>query len=83
MSERIMAAAIALVGLVAIAMNKRFARMSIISSREYFGIELPEGIRRYRFTIVYSRTIAIIVGLFMFVLGTLEALGIDWRAVYQ
>ncbi len=83
MVERVGAVAVAAMGLFAVIANKRFARASIVSSREFFGDRLPEGSRRYRFTIAYSRTIAIIAGSLMFVFGTLDVLGIDWRAVYR
>lgn len=77
--DRAVAVLIALAGLGAVVFNRRFGRSSVTSSREFFGRELREGSREYRFMVLYSRVIAVVVGSLMFLAGTLDLLGISWR----
>lgn len=76
-------ALIALCGLGVIILNRRFARAGVVTSREFFGRKMPEGGREYRFSVLYSRVIVILVGTICLVGGTLGALGIDWRHIYR
>lgn len=76
-------ALVALCGLAVIFFNKRFADASVKTSQEVFGISLREGTRAYKINRIYSRSLAILVGTVMFIGGTLGALRVDWRSLYQ
>jgi hypothetical protein len=73
---RVVAALVALIGIGAVVMNKRFGRASLDASRNFYGIKLPEGSRRQRFTVAYSRTLAVAIGSALAVMGALAAIGI-------
>lgn len=75
---RIFYALIALGGLAAAFANRRFAVSAHDTSARYFGREVRPGSRESRFMTVYTRVLAIVVGLGMFVLGMLGALGVIW-----
>ncbi|MBG0569257.1 hypothetical protein [Actinoplanes aureus] len=81
--ERLIAGLVAVMGLYAVVRNRSFAEASVVSSRRDFGIHLREGSRAYRFNWIFSRTMAITVGVVMLVGGTLGAIGIDWRDIYR
>jgi hypothetical protein len=81
--ERLISGLVAVMGLIALLENKAFARSSVQSSSRYFGIDLREGTRAYRFNWVFSRTMASVVGTLLFVAGILGVAGIDWRDIYR
>jgi hypothetical protein len=70
---------VAILGLAAALSNKRFARASTASSKEFFGRDVREGSREHKAMQVWSRTIAILVGTVMFVAGVLGVFGISWQ----
>jgi hypothetical protein len=45
-------------------------------SRNFYGAELPEGSKRQRFTVSYSRILAVVIGSVLAIMGILGALGI-------
>lgn len=69
---------IALAGLAAAIANRRFATASERSSAQHFGREIRPGSKEHRFMVIWSRTLAVLVGTTIFVLGILGALGIIW-----
>jgi hypothetical protein len=75
-SRRIAGLFVGLVGLGAVIMNRRFGRASVTSSREFFGVHVREGTRLHKFTVNYSRIMAVVVGSAMAVLGFLAAAGV-------
>jgi hypothetical protein len=74
--KRVAAVFVALIGIGAVVMNRRFGRASVDASRNFYGIDLSEGSRRRRFTVVYSRILAVVVGSAMAVTGILMAVGV-------
>ena len=76
---RIFYALIALVGLGAAIANRRFATASHESSAKFFRRPVRQGSTESRFMTAWSRTLAVIVGLMLFVMGALGALGIIWQ----
>jgi len=77
--DRITPALVALAGLAVIILNRRFGRAAITNSREVFGRDIQKGTREYQFSIIFARVLAVIVGSGMLILGTLDALMIDYR----
>ncbi|WP_306214346.1 hypothetical protein [Actinoplanes sp. RD1] len=67
-------------GLLAAINNRRFAEASHDSSAKVFGRPVREGSRESRFMNVWSRTIAVLVGSGLFVMGTLGTLGVIWES---
>lgn len=76
---RIGYALVAIFGVAAALSNKRFARASAASSKEFFGRNVREDSREHRAMQVWSRTIVILVGTAMFVIGVLGVFGISWE----
>lgn len=81
--ERVSAGVVAAIGLYAAVRNRYFAEASVATSRKHFGIHLREGSRAYRFNWIFSRTLTIVIGALMLILGGLGAIGIDWREIYR
>ncbi|GIE92510.1 hypothetical protein [Actinoplanes regularis] len=77
--DRIISALVALVGLAIIIENQKFPDIAMTNSREVFGREIREGSREHRFTVIFSRLLAIFAGSAMLICGSLDALMIDWR----
>ncbi|MCA2211673.1 hypothetical protein [Jidongwangia harbinensis] len=80
--ERTTSVIVALAGLAIVILNRRFGRVAITNSREIFGRDIRKGTREYRVMVLYSRTLAVIVGSLMLILGTLDALMIDYRGAF-
>jgi hypothetical protein len=75
-ARRIAGLFVGLVGLGAVILNRPFGRASVSSSRDLFGVNVREGTRLHKFTVDYSRVMAIVVGSAMAVLGFLTAAGV-------
>jgi hypothetical protein len=73
---RAVAAFVALIGIGAVVMNKRFGRASLDASRNFYGVTLPEGSKRQRFTVAYSRILAVVIGSILAVAGILGTIGV-------
>lgn len=73
---RVFYAAIALGGLAVVIGNRRFAASSHAASAKYFGRRVREGSAESRFMGAFSRVLAVVVGLVLFVGGTLAAFGL-------
>ncbi len=82
-AERLIAGCAGAMGLYAVVRNRSVAEASVVSSRRYFGIQLRDGSRAYRFNWIFSRTLALVVGTLLLVCGSLGAIGIDWRDFYR
>lgn len=76
---RILYGLIALMGLAAAVANRRFATASHDSSARFFGRRVRPCSTESRFLTAWSRILAIVAGLLMFVMGTLGALGVIWN----
>ena len=77
--DRIIPTLLAVGGVLAVAFNRHFGDVAITNSRRIFGVDYRVGSRGYRFMFWFGRTLAIVVGSAMAVLGMLDALRIDWR----
>ena len=73
---RVIAGFVAVMGVTAVFLNRRFGQASVDASRDLYGVDLAEGSTRHRFTVGYSRVLAVVIGSAMAVLGVLGALGI-------
>jgi hypothetical protein len=78
--ERVLYAAVALGGLAAALANRHFAAAAHRSSARYFGRPLRPGSADARFMTIWSRSLTIVVGLGLAVLGTLGVLGVIWKS---
>jgi hypothetical protein len=79
--DRLVSVGCAVLGAYAVVANRKFGQAGPTNSKRYFGRDIPEGGREYRFMVAYGRVLAIVVGSLMLFLGTLGAFGVDWRAV--
>jgi hypothetical protein len=67
------------VGLAAAVLNRRAAARAHENSARIFHRPLRPGSAESRFMTVFSRTLAVVVGLTMAVLGVLGATGVIWQ----
>lgn len=76
--SRLLYVIIALAGLGAAIANRRFAEASHDSSERFFGRRIERGSAESRFMGVWTRVLAVVVGLALFAMGVLATLGVIW-----
>lgn len=74
--ERVAYGIVALMGVAAVLVNRRFGE---VVSMSMLGRDTPRSSRRYRVVVGYSRTIIVATGTVMAICGLLGALGIRSR----
>jgi hypothetical protein len=74
--ERIIYGLFVLLGAMAVMRNRQAVDLAVRRSREQFGIEIRPGTRHYRFTAVFARTLNIVVGTAIVVVGFLGMFGV-------
>lgn len=65
-----------LMGGFAVVRNRWFAEQSVETSRNFFGQEIPEGTRKYRFMIIYGRVLTVFCGATILIGGALTLAGV-------
>jgi hypothetical protein len=74
--ERFICGLFVLLGVGAVLKNRQTVDVAVQRSREQFGIEIRPGTRHYRFTAIFARSLNIVGGSAMAVLGFLGMLGV-------